>query len=96
MENLGEIAAALALVGTILNWVVITPSKQQYASFAEASKLQYEKLQQSLDNLTKSTDRLNELLDDTKKDVNDLRERLAKAEASCSSAHKRIDGLEKK
>jgi len=93
--TLGEIAAAVALVGTILTWVVVNPSKQQFASEREASRLQYEKLQQSLDNFTKSIDRLNDLLDDTKKDVNDLRERVAKLESSCASMHKRIDSLEK-
>jgi len=93
--TLGEIAAAVALMGTILTWVVVNPSKQQFASEREASRLQYEKLQQSLDNFTKSIDRLNDLLDDTKKDVNDLRERVAKLESSCSSMHKRIDSLEK-
>lgn len=93
--TLGEIAAAVALVGTILTWVIVNPSKQQFASEREASRLQYEKLQQSLDNFTKSIDRLNDLLDDTKKDVNDLRERVAKLESSCSSLHKRLDSMGK-
>lgn len=94
--ELSTIAAAVALIGTVLNWVVIVPAKQQFASDREASRLQYEKLQQALDNLSKSTDRLISLLDNTKGELNDLRERVAKLESAVSSAHKRIDKAEQR
>lgn len=53
-------------------------------------------LKQSITSLIKSTDRLADVVDDTKKEVNNLRERVAKVEASSASAHKRLDGIEGK
>ena len=53
-------------------------------------------LKQSIATLTRSVDRLADAADDTKRQVNDMRERLAKIEASNSSAHKRLDELGKR
>lgn len=53
-------------------------------------------LKQSIATLTRSVDRLADATDDTKRQVNDMRERLAKMEASSSSAHKRLDELGKR
>lgn len=53
-------------------------------------------LKQSIATLTRSVDRLADTADDTKRVVNDLRERIAKVESSSASAHKRIDYLEGK
>lgn len=50
-------------------------------------------LKQSIATLTRSVDRLADAADDTKRVVNDLRERVAKVEASTASAHKRLDRL---
>lgn len=53
-------------------------------------------LKQSIATLTRSVDRLADIADDTKRQVNDMRERIAKIEASNSSAHKRLDELAKR
>lgn len=53
-------------------------------------------LKQSIATLTRSVDRLADAADDTKRQVNDMRERIAKLEASSSSAHKRLDELGKR
>ena len=53
-------------------------------------------LKQSIATLTRSVDRLADIADDTKRQVNDMRERIAKIEASNSSVHKRLDELAKR
>lgn len=53
-------------------------------------------LKQSIATLTRSVDRLADAADDTKRQVNDMRERLAKVEASTSISHKRSDEFAKR
>lgn len=50
-------------------------------------------LKQSILTLTQSIERLRDTVDDNKKEVNHLRERVAKAESNIGSAHRRIDEL---
>ena len=53
-------------------------------------------LKQAIASLTKSMDKLTSVIETTQKEVNELRERLAKVESSAASAHKRIDHIEGK
>lgn len=53
-------------------------------------------LKQSIASLIKSTDKLASVIETTQREVNELRERLAKVESSAASAHKRVDHLEEK
>ena len=54
----------------------------------------YTPIKQSVDALSRAVERLTDAMDDNKREVNELRERVAKVEGSASSAHKRIDGIE--
>ena len=48
-------------------------------------------LKQSIATLIKSMDKLTETIEVTRKEVNELRERMASVEAAAKSAHKRLD-----
>lgn len=48
-------------------------------------------LKQSINGLQRAVERLTELVDDTKAEVKEIRERLVVCEQSCKSAHRRLD-----
>lgn len=50
-------------------------------------------LQTAINNLSKNVDRLTQKIDENNLQITILRERVAKAESSTNSAHKRIDGI---
>lgn len=56
----------------------------------------YWPLKQSVDTLSRAVERLADALDDTKTEINQLRERMVAVEAKTSAAHHRIDRLEAK
>ena len=53
-------------------------------------------LKQSIATLTDSINDLREEVKVSRKDLSDIKERLAKVEASTSSAHKRLDQMERR
>lgn len=89
MEALNAIHVIIGLAIVIVGYFIATPIKTEFMSRIST-------LSANIQTLVKAVERINDKLDLIMADLSDLRERLAKAEASTSSAHKRLDEFEKR
>lgn len=96
MPEISTISAAVALLFTASNWLIINPLKDQMRANDRRQEIYMQQQRENTERLVKAMEKLTNTIEVTRAEVNDIRERLAKMEASVSSAHKRIDSLEGK
>ena len=89
MEALNAINVILAVAVIVVGYFLITPVKTEFMALMEGVRADISALNQAID-------RLADKVDTTNVELNNLRERMAKAEASSSSAHKRLDDFDKR
>ena len=87
VEALNAINVILAVAVIVVGYFLITPVKTEFMAMMEGVRADIRALNQAID-------RLADKVDTTNVELNNLRERMAKAEASTVQAHKRLDGYE--
>ena len=73
----------------MVGYFLITPVKTEFMAMMEGVRADIRALNQAID-------RLADKVDTTNVELNNLRERMARAEGSSSSAHKRLDDFDKR
>ena len=89
MEALNAINVILAVAVIMVGYFLITPVKTEFMAMMEGVRADIRALNQAID-------RLADKVDTTNVELNNLRERMARAEGSSSSAHKRLDDFDKR
>ena len=87
VKAINAINVILALAVVVVGYFLVTPIKTEFMAMMEGVRADIRALNQAIDRLAAK-------VDTTNVELNNLRERMAKAEASAAQAHKRLDGYD--